>query len=26
MNPDECLKRNFGIAHYADPYRSAVTA
>src|SRR5688500_12510242 len=26
MNPDECLKRNFGIAHYADPYRSAVPA
>jgi len=21
LNPDECLKRNYGLAHYADPLK-----
>jgi NADH-quinone oxidoreductase subunit F len=24
LNPDECLKRNYGLAHYADPIEVAV--
>ena len=23
MNPEECLRRNYGLAHYADPMRSS---
>jgi NADH-quinone oxidoreductase subunit F len=26
LNPEECLKRNYGLAHYADPLKAAVTA
>ena len=26
LNPEECLKRNYGLAHYADPLEAAVTA
>jgi NADH-quinone oxidoreductase subunit F len=26
LNPEECLKRNYGLAHYADPLEIAVTA
>ncbi|MEP7229328.1 MAG: NADH-quinone oxidoreductase subunit NuoF [Ginsengibacter sp.] len=26
LNPEECLKRNYGLAHYADPLEVAVTA
>jgi NADH-quinone oxidoreductase subunit F len=26
LNPEECLKRNYGLAHYADPLNVAVTA
>jgi len=25
LNPEECLKRNYGLAHYADPLEAAVT-
>ncbi len=25
LNPEECLKRNYGLAHYADPLEKAVT-
>ena len=25
LNPEECLKRNYGLAHYADPLEVAVT-
>jgi NADH-quinone oxidoreductase subunit F len=26
LNPEECLVRNYGLAHYADPLQNAVTA
>ena len=26
LNPDECLQRNFGLAHYADEIHVPVTA
>ncbi|MEO8109529.1 MAG: NADH-quinone oxidoreductase subunit NuoF [Ginsengibacter sp.] len=26
LNPEECLKRNYGLAHYADPLEVAATA
>jgi NADH-quinone oxidoreductase subunit F len=26
LNPEECLKRNYGLAHYANPLEIAVTA
>ncbi len=26
LNPEECLKRNYGLAHYANPLEVAVTA
>ncbi len=26
LNPEECLVRNYGLAHYADPLEAAVTA
>ena len=26
LNPEECLKRNYGLAHYADPLEAAATA
>ena len=26
LNPEECLKRNYGLAHYADPLEVATTA
>ena len=26
LNPEECLKRNYGLAHYADPLEVSVTA
>jgi NADH-quinone oxidoreductase subunit F len=26
LNPEECLKRNYGLAHYADPLETAVKA
>jgi NADH-quinone oxidoreductase subunit F len=26
LNPEECLKRNYGLAHYADPLNAVVTA
>ena len=25
LNPEECLKRNYGLAHYADPIENSVT-
>lgn len=25
LNPEECLKRNYGLAHYADPLEVAIT-
>lgn len=24
LNPDECLERNYGLAHYADPLEIAI--
>ncbi len=26
LNPEECLVRNYGLAHYADPLENSVTA